>query len=115
MKISEIRRILGADVHCGEALLENDVFSACGSDLMSDVLAFVKDQGVLLTGLVNLQTVRTAWMMDMKCVVLVRGKEPDEAMKALADENGIVLLSTDYRMYEACGMLYAHGLGVKEE
>ena len=60
MKISEIKNILGAELICGEEFLENEVFTACGSDMMSDVLAYVKDQAVLLTGLVNPQVIRTA-------------------------------------------------------
>ena len=66
MKISEIKRILDAELICGEEFLENEVFTACGSDMMSDVLAYVKEQAVLLSGLVNPQVVRTAEMMDMK-------------------------------------------------
>ena len=110
MKISQIRDLLEAKVLCCEALLDTEVSSACGSDMMSDVLAFVKDQSILLTGLVNPQTIRTAMMMDMKAIVFVRGKKPDDKIIALAEENGIVLLTTDYRMYTACGLLYTAGL-----
>ena len=71
MKISEIRELLGAEVLAGEEALANEVSSACCSDMMSDVLAYVKDQGVLITGLVNPQVIRTANMMDMVCIVFV--------------------------------------------
>lgn len=110
MKISEIQALLKADVVCCEEMLDREVYSACGSDMMSDVLAYVKDQAVLLTGLVNPQVVRTAEMMDMICIVFVRSKSPTEEMVALARESGIVLLKTTKRMYEACGKLYASGL-----
>lgn len=110
MKISDIRDILDAKVVSGDNLLETEVFSACGSDMMSDVLAYVKDQSVLLTGLVNSQVIRTAEMMDMVCIVFVRSKMPSEEMIALARESKIALLATDKRMYEACGKLYASGL-----
>ena len=110
MKIAEIKSILDAELICGEEYLENEVFTACGSDMMSDVLAYVKDQAVLLTGLVNTQVLRTAEMMDMVCVVFVRSKAPTEEMVALAKESNIVLLKTSKRMYEACGKLYANGL-----
>lgn len=110
MKISEIVKLLDAEVLCGEELLENEVHSACGSDMMSDVLAFVKDQAVLLTGLVNLQVVRTAEMMDMRCIVFVRGKRPTPDLIALAKDSGIAVLATAERMYPACGKLYAKGL-----
>ena len=113
MKISQIQELLNAEVVCGEDQLEKEVNSACGSDMMSDVLAYVKDQAVLLTGLVNPQVVRTAEMMDMVCIVFVRSKAPTEEMIALAKEHGMVLLKTRKRMYEACGKLYAAGLGAK--
>ena len=72
MKISTIRELLDAKVVSGEEMLDSEVHSACGSDMMSDVLAYVKDQAVLLTGLVNAQVIRTAEMMDMLCIVFVR-------------------------------------------
>ena len=115
MKISMIKELLDAEIVCGEENLEEDVFSACGSDMMSDVLAYVKDQAVLLTGLVNPQVVRTAEMMDMICIVFVRSKSPTEEMVRLAQESNMVLLKTKKRMYEACGKLYACGLGVNGE
>ncbi len=111
MKIAEIQELLKAEVVCGEDSLDREVYSACGSDMMSDVLAYVKDQAVLLTGLVNPQVVRTAEMMDMVCIVFVRSKCPTEEMIALARESGMVLLKTRKRMYEACGKLYKNGLG----
>ena len=97
MKIGTIRDLLGAEILCGEENLEREVHSACGSDMMSDVLAYVKDQAVLLTGLVNSQVIRTAEMIE------------------IAEECGLVVLATDKRMYEACGTLYSSGLGVAKE
>ncbi len=110
MKICTIRDLLNARVIAGEDRLGNHVYSACGSDMMSDVLAYVKDQAVLLTGLVNPQVIRTAEMMDMICIVFVRSKEPTPEMIRLAQDCGMVLLATDKRMYEACGILYSNGL-----
>ena len=110
MKIAAIQELLGAEVLTGADRLGENVYSACGSDMMSDVLAYVKDQAVLLTGLVNTQVVRTAEMMDMHCIVFVRSKQPTPEMVELAEESGIVLLATPKRMYEACGILYANGL-----
>ena len=110
MKIGTIVDMLNARVLCGEDKLDSVVNSACGCDMMSDVLAFVKDQAVLLTGLCNPQVVRTAVMMDMRCIVFVRGKQPPEEVVALAEDAGIVVLATDERMYTACGKLYSSGL-----
>ena len=110
MKIKTICELLDARVLCCEENLEKQVYSACGCDLMSDVLAYVKDQAVLLTGLVNPQVIRTAVMMDMNCVVFVRSKTPTEDMLNLARESGIVVMTTDKRLYEACGLLYMGGL-----
>ncbi len=110
MKISEIKDLLGAEVLCGSENLGAEIHTACGSDMMSDVLAYVKDQAVLLTGLVNAQVIRTAEMMDMKCIVFVRSKRPSQDMIDLAEESGMVVLTTPRRMYEACGILYSNGL-----
>ncbi len=110
MKISTIKDLLGAEVLTGEDRLGDHVYSACGSDMMSDVLAYVKDQAVLLTGLMNTQVVRTAEMMDMHCIVFVRSKRPTPDIIELAQESGMVLLATPKRMYEACGILYSNGL-----
>ena len=110
MKISTMQELLDARVLCCEENIEKQVYSACGCDLMSDVLAYVKDQAVLLTGLVNSQVIRTAEMMDMNCIVFVRSKLPTEEMVELATESGIVLLASSKRMYEACGILYSNGL-----
>ena len=110
MKISTIRELLGAEIVCGGEFADREVYSACGSDMMSDVLAFVKEQAVLLTGLVNPQVVRTAEMMDMSCIVFVRGKSPDLSMIELAEQRDIVLIGTELEMFTSCGRLYAHGL-----
>lgn len=110
MTVGDVRQILKATMLCGEDMLENEVHTACGSDMMSDVLAFVKDQSVLLTGLVNSQVVRTAEMMDMLCIVFVRGKKPDETIVDLARERGIAVMTSPYRMFAACGRLYEQGL-----
>lgn len=110
MLLSEVREVLNAEVLCGGDALNTEVLSACGSDFMSDVLAYVKNQAVLLTGLVNPQVIRTADMMDMKCIVFVRGKRPDDNMLALAQERGMVVMATDKPMYVSCGELYLHGL-----
>ncbi len=110
MKISQMQQLLEARVLCCEENTDRHVYSACGCDLMSDVLAFVKDQAVLLTGLVNPQVIRTAEMMDMICVVFVRSKVPTPEMIELARESGIVLMVSDKRLYEACGLLYTNGL-----
>ena len=78
---------------------------------MSDVLAYVKDQAVLLTGLVNPQVIRTADMMDITCIVFVRGKQPEDSIVELARDRDIVVMRSDERMYNACGKLYLAGLG----
>ena len=110
MYLREIKRILDAKVLCGEENLDWEAHSACASDFMSDVLAYVKDQALLLTGMVNPQVVRTAEMMDMKCIVFVRGKAPGPDIVELARERDIVVMRSELRMFIACGLLYSRGL-----
>ena len=110
MKLREIKEILDAEVICGDELLEKEVSSAFGSDMMSDVLAYAKSDSVLLTGLVNPQTIRTALMLDMEAIVFVRAKKLTDDVVSLARESGIAVMSTECRMFETCGKLYQKGL-----
>lgn len=110
MQLSKVQQILEAKVWTEEETLKIEVYSACGCDLMSDVLAFAKEKILLLTGLINLQVIRTAEMLDIKAIVFVRGKKPSQDMIDLAKERGIVLLSTNMPLYPACGLLYEAGL-----
>jgi predicted transcriptional regulator len=110
MQLKQIKELLSADIICGEDRLDIDIGFAGGSDLMSDVLAFGKPGILLLTGLSNAQSVRTADIIEAKAIVYVRGKKPTEDGIALAIKRQIPLLSTKYMMYKACGILYSHGL-----
>ena len=114
MKMNEIITLLEARQLCGAPQQELDFTTAFAGDMMSDVLAFVKEQGLLLTGLLNPQVVRTAEMMDMRAILFVRNKQPNEEILALAEQFGIVVMSTPLHMFEACGRVYEGGLkGVK--
>ena len=110
MTLLEIKNLLNADVLCCEEFLDREVHSACASDFMSDALAFVKDQPMLLTGMVNPQVIRTAEMLDMCCIVFVRGKQPTEEILKMAAEREIVVMRSTNRMFVACGLLYTNGL-----
>ena len=110
MTVKEIQQVLGARVLVGEENLNREVKSACGSDMMSDVLAFSKDHSVLLTGLCNPQVIRTAEMLDIVCIIFIRGKKPDEKMLEMARERDLIILETGHRMFSACGMLFQAGL-----
>ena len=111
MTIREIAERIEATVYAEPDQLDIDLQGAFGSDMMSDVLAFAADRDVLLTGLLNSQIVRTAHMLDMSCIIIVRGKKATEEIKTLAAENHIALLETKLTMYETSGRLYEGGLG----
>ena len=110
LTLKDVCKVLDASVLTGEDSLEMPVLSACGSDLMSDVLAFTKERTLLLTGLTNLQVIRTADISDLSAIVFVRGKIPQPDLIAAAKERDIPLLITNHPMYEACGLLYQKGL-----
>lgn len=110
MTIRDAIKLLGARCLVGEENLDTEVRSACGSDMMSDVLAYSKDHSILLTGLCNPQVIRTAEMLDIVCVIFVRGKKPDQIILDMARERGLVVLETGHRMFSACGILYSSGL-----
>jgi len=110
MTVSEAIKILEGQIFCGENQVDDEVVSACGSDLMSDVMAFVKDRVLLMTGLVNPQVIRTASLLDIHAIIFVRGKAPSRDMIEMAEEAGIVLGGTKFPMFIACGKLYEAGL-----
>jgi len=110
MKLEAVRRILDCQVITGGDKLEEEVGVGCGADLMSDVLAFIKPNALLLTGLTNVQSVRTAEIAEVRAIVYVRGKLPDKDAIDLANEKGIVMLGTNLPMYESCGRLHERGL-----
>lgn len=110
MTVRAIAELLSAQIHTGDRHLDFDVKSACGADLMSDVMAFVKEDVVLLTGLVNAQTVRTAHLLDIPVIVFVRGKVPEADLIDEAVNAGIVLMTTNETLFLACGKLYEAGV-----
>lgn len=111
MTIREIAERIDAAVYAEPDWIDEDLTGAFGSDMMSDVLAFAENRDVLLTGLLNPQIVRTAHMLDMRCIIIVRGKTATEEIRQLAADNGIALLETKLTMFEASGKLYEGGLG----
>lgn len=110
MTIRQIAETIEGTLLCGEDHLDMEIKSACGADLMSDVMAFVREGVALLTGLVNPQAIRTADLMDIKVIIFVRGKTPPNDMLEEAIGNGQVIITTRYSMYEACGKLWEAGL-----
>lgn len=108
MRLKEICELVKAELLVGE--FEQVVEKVMASDLMSDVLAFCCTDALLVTGLTNHQTVRTAEVVDLSAILFTRGKEPSEATIQLARERNIPLMRTDLPVFEVCGLLYSHGL-----
>jgi len=109
LKAAKILGLLEACLLTGP-LPEGEIMTACGSDMMSDVLAFPKERMALLTGLTNPHTIRTAELLDVPLIVFVRGKQPSEEVLNLAEDAGICVIGTGFTLYDACGRLFAAGL-----
>ena len=110
MTVADAITLLDGQFFCGKDKGDTEISSACGSDLMSDVMAFVKDRVLLLTGLVNPQVIRTATLLDIHAVIFVRGKAPSRDMIEMAEEADIILGGTKHPMFITCGKLYEAGL-----
>jgi predicted transcriptional regulator len=110
MNLRQVQRILQAEVIAGDGLDSIEVAMACGADLMSDVLAYIKTGSLLLTGLTNPQVIRTAEMANVEAICFVRGKRPPPDTIALAHSMNLPLLLTELPMFESCGRLYGEGL-----
>jgi len=114
VNLEKVKELLKAQVICGEEYLNREVSIVGATDLMSDALCLLEEGALLLTGLVTIQVVRTAEMLDLVGVVFVRGKIPTSDMIELAKKSKLPLLSTKYPMYEACGRLYIAGFKGKK-
>ncbi len=110
ISIGTIAELTSAKVVCGNKGKSCLVEKAFSSDLMSDVLRLESENLLLITGLANLQAVRTAEMADISYILFVRGKQATPEMVALAKENGITILETGYSLYKTSGILYSAGL-----
>ena len=110
MTVAEAVALLEGQFYCGTEKGDLEIVSACGADLMSDVMAFVKDRVLLLTGLVNPQVIRTAELLDIKAIIFVRGKNPSSDMVDMASEADIILGGTKLPLFISCGKLYEAGL-----
>jgi predicted transcriptional regulator len=110
MTVAAIADILDAQILCGEAGKDMEVTVAFASDLMSDVLTLKSDHVLLITGLANLQTIRTAEMADIGCVVFARNKQVTDEMLELARENDLVIIACRYSVFKTCGLLYEAGV-----
>lgn len=110
MQLSQIVELVNGTVITGEGRLDMEYRHGFASDMMSDVLAYVDEDTLLLTGLINAQVIRTAEMLDLKAILFVRGKLPAEDVIELAHENDIVLITTRFSLFQAAGELYKHGM-----
>ena len=111
MKLDEIKDILQCDILTGDqdiSLIEVDTVLA--SDGMSEILAFHQPGALMITGLTNIQSVRTADVADVKSIVYIRGKLPNEKTIALAEQMGIYLMATKLGVFDVCGILREHGM-----
>ncbi len=110
MTVKQIVEILDAKVICGQDNLNHLLDIAFASDLMSDVLTLKDDNVLLITGLANMQTIRTAEMSDIHCIVFARNKKVSPEMEELARENNMVVLECRYSVFKTCGLLYQAGV-----
>jgi predicted transcriptional regulator len=115
MTVEELLLLINGELLNETADLSREIKGGCGADLMSDVLAYIQPEAVLLTGLCNPQVVRTSQMADVAAIVLVRGKNPPQETVDLANAEGIPLITSPYGMFELCGRLYRAGLPSLED
>ncbi len=110
MKISEVCELLSAKIICDLKQNAFDVEKGYSSDLMSDVLTLDTDNLLLITGMCNLQTIRTAEMADVRVIAFVRNKKASGEMLELAREHGICIMESPFTMFKASGILFEAGL-----
>lgn len=110
MNVKELVQLIDGHLLNPSANLEREIKGGCGADLMSDVLASIQPEAVLLTGLCNPQVIRTSVMADVAAIIIVRGKNIPKETIDLANEEDIALISSPFGMFELAGRLYKAGL-----
>ncbi|MEI6682249.1 MAG: DRTGG domain-containing protein [Bacteroidota bacterium] len=110
MKIKDVAGLIEGTVITGKENLDSLVEMAFASDLMSDVLTVKTDNLLLLTGLVNTQSIRTAEMSDISCIIIVRNKRVTQEMISIANESRITIIQSPYSMFKASGILFNAGI-----
>lgn len=110
MKLSDLCELVSGTVICGEERLNEEVEFAFASDLMSDVLTIKITHFILITGLANVQSIRTAEMSDISYILMARNKEVTDEMKELAEENDLLIIKSPYSMFKCSGLLYSAGI-----
>jgi len=110
MTIKEIIEIIDGKVICCEDKISTRVEYAFASDLMSDVLTIEKENLVLITGLANLQAIRTSEMSEINCIIFARAKKIGDEMISLAEENNMILVESPFSVFHISGKLYEAGI-----
>ena len=110
MKLAEIKDILECEVLTGEDDLSTEVETVVASDGMSEILAFAHPGALMITGLTNVQSVRTADIANVRALIYIRGKRPDDRAIKLAKKSNIPVLATALGMFDVCGILRERGL-----
>jgi predicted transcriptional regulator len=110
MKLKDIVEIIDGNIICGEDRMYDEYIAGFASDLMSDVLTLQTTNFLLITGLVNIQTIRTAEMADINCIILARKKKALPDFIELASQNNMTLIECPYSMFKTCGLLFKAGL-----
>ncbi len=110
MKLGEIKDVLQCQVLSDEDDLSTEVETVVASDGMSEILAFARPGALMITGLTNIQSVRTADIANVRAIVYIRGKRPNETAINLARESNIPVLATGLGMFDVCGILRELGL-----
>jgi len=110
MTLKDVAKLLNAEILICEDGCDVEVKTAFAADLLSDVLAYAKEGTLLITGITNPQVIRTAEMLELIGILVVRGKAPDAETLKLAQTKSIPLMVTKYIMFESCGRLHRNGV-----
>lgn len=110
MQVDQIVDIIQGEELTSGRVMKSDIAYAFSSDLMSDVLTRDYEDTVLITGLANIQAIRTAEMSDIGLVIIARNKEIGAEMIRLAEASDIVLIKSAYSLFRISGLLYEAGI-----
>ncbi len=106
MKVSEIIKPLKGEVLVGNEFLDKEIKGGFAGDMLSFVLAKAKEKDVWLTIQTHINIIPVAVMKGIPAIIFVSSKNCEEDVKVKAKEEEVILIKTEYSLFEASGILY---------
>jgi len=115
MRISEIVKELNLTVLTGGDFVDREINGGYVSDMLSDVLANSKKGNIWITLQTHLNVISVASVKELSGIIIVKRRKPEEDSLKKAQDEKIIIMSTDEDAFHIVGRLYELGVGKNDE